>query len=168
MFGFGSRCRVVWGPFASGMEVSLKVVFFAWYAVLLSVCCAAVSCKLLLPFNRKFMLVNPKYVTHDPQLFFRAARVTTWYLWFVGQQPAPSKCFLASARQALRTEMRDLIISDDGGKWSVKLDVRDLGGHLACHRPTPAGIHTCRFKREKWDWCVMSLILQLGTELRFP
>ena len=31
---------------------------------------------------------------------------------------------------AVRKDMRTWLISDKGEHWSVKLDVRDLGGHL--------------------------------------
>ena len=43
---------------------------------------------------------------------------------------APNKCVLMSTSRALRIDMRGWIVTDEGDKWSVKLDVRDLGGHL--------------------------------------
>ena len=49
---------------------------------------------------------NLKCVSRDPGLLLRAARFTAGYVRLVGQEPAPSKM------------------------WTVKLDVRDLGGHL--------------------------------------
>ena len=39
------------------------------------------------------------------------------------------KCVLMSTR-TVRSDMRGWIVTDEGDKWSVKLDVRDLGGHL--------------------------------------
>ena len=30
----------------------------------------------------------------------------------------------------VRRSMKDWVLSDDGDMWSVKFDVRDLGGHL--------------------------------------
>ena len=48
----------------------------------------------------------------------------------VGQEPAPSKCILMSTSAVVRRDMKDWVISDQGEHWSVKLDVRDLGGHL--------------------------------------
>ena len=46
------------------------------------------------------------------------------------QEPAPAKCVLLSTSAAVRVEMRGWSISDEGDRWSVKLDCRDLGGHL--------------------------------------
>ena len=39
-------------------------------------------------------------------------------------------CVLLSISRAVRVEMRSWVLSDEGHKWIVKLDVRDLGGHL--------------------------------------
>ena len=41
-----------------------------------------------------------------------------------------SKCFFMSTSAVVRKDTKDCLISDDGGRWSVKLDVRDFGGHL--------------------------------------
>ena len=49
-----------------------------------------------------------------------AVRFTTGYVRLVGQEPAPSR--------AVRGDMRGWIVTDEGDRWSVKLDVRDLGG----------------------------------------
>ena len=69
-------------------------------------------------------------VSRDPGLLLRAARFTTGYVRLVGQEPAPSKCvFLSTSRFVLR-EMRDWVVTDEGDRWTVKFDVRDLGGHL--------------------------------------
>ena len=35
-----------------------------------------------------------------------------------------------STSRAVRSNMRGWIVSDEGHQWSVKLEVRDLGGHL--------------------------------------
>ena len=48
----------------------------------------------------------------------------------IGQEPAPSKCVLLSTSKVIRDKMRSLILSDEGDKLAVKLDMRDLGGHL--------------------------------------
>ena len=60
----------------------------------------------------------------------RAAQFTSAYVRLVGQEPAPSKCTFMSTSAAARRDMKAWVISDRGKHWSVKLDVRDLGGHL--------------------------------------
>ena len=60
----------------------------------------------------------------------RAAQFTSAYVRLVGQEPAPSKCVLLSTSAAVRRDMKSWVISGAGERWSVKLDVRDLGGHL--------------------------------------
>ena len=37
---------------------------------------------------------------------------------------------LLSTSRAVRVEMRSWVLSEEGQRWTVKLDVRDLGGHL--------------------------------------
>ena len=73
---------------------------------------------------------NLKCTSRDPELLLRAARFTTQYVRLVGQEPAPSKCVLLSTSRDVRKEMRDWVLSQEGDQWSVKFDVRDLGGHL--------------------------------------
>ena len=48
----------------------------------------------------------------------------------VGQDAVPKKCVLLSTFKKTWGDMKDWPVSDAGDKWSVKLDVRDLGGHL--------------------------------------
>ena len=36
-------------------------------------------------------------------------------------------CVFLSMSRALRSDMRDWVVTDQGDRWSVKLDVRDLG-----------------------------------------
>ena len=67
---------------------------------------------------------NLKCVARDPNLLLRVARLTAGYV-----RP-PSKCVLMSTSRAVRSNMRGLVVSDEGHRWCVKLDVRDLGGHL--------------------------------------
>ena len=57
-----------------------------------------------------------------------AARFTTGYVRLVGQEPAPSKCVLMSTSRVVRREMRGWEVTEEGDKWSVRLDVRDLDG----------------------------------------
>ena len=45
----------------------------------------------------------------------------------VGQGLASSKCVLLSTSKDVRKDMKDKVLSD-GDKWSVKFDVRDMGG----------------------------------------
>ena len=59
-----------------------------------------------------------------------AARFTTGYVRLVGQEPAPSKCVLLSTSREVRRDVKGWVLSDSGDQWSVKFDVRDLGGHL--------------------------------------
>ena len=73
---------------------------------------------------------NFKCTSRDPELLLHAARFTTGYVRLVGQEPAPSKCVLLSTSRAVRNDMKDWVLSQEGDKWSVKFDVRDLGGHL--------------------------------------
>ena len=48
----------------------------------------------------------------------------------MGQKAAPKKCVFLSTSKDYRSDVRCWVVSDDGDKWSVRLDVRDLGGHL--------------------------------------
>ena len=59
-----------------------------------------------------------------------AAGFAAGYVELVSQEPAPSKCVLLSTSKVVRVEMRGWVLSDEGHRWTVKLDVRDLGGHL--------------------------------------
>ena len=70
-----------------------------------------------------------KCVSRDPGVLLRAARFTTSYVRLVGQEPAPSKCLFLSTSKVVRREMRDCVVTEEGDRWTVKLDVRDLGGH---------------------------------------
>ena len=73
---------------------------------------------------------NLKCVSRDPHLLLNAARFTTRYVRLVGQEPAPSKCVLLSTSRDIRKSMKEWVLSLEGDKWSVRFDVRDLGGHL--------------------------------------
>ena len=67
---------------------------------------------------------NLECVSTDPGVLLRAARFTTGYVRLVGQEPAPSKCVLMSTSRAVRRDMRGWVVTDEGDRWSVKLDVR--------------------------------------------
>ena len=73
---------------------------------------------------------NLKCLSSDPKLLMHAARFTTGYVRLVGQEPAPRKCVLLSTSKEDRRDMKDWVLSCEGDQWSVKFDVRDLGGHL--------------------------------------
>ena len=71
---------------------------------------------------------NLKCVSRDPDLLLNAARFTTGYVRLVGQESASSKCVLLSTSRDVRKSMKDWVLPDGGDKWSVNVDVRDLGG----------------------------------------
>ena len=73
---------------------------------------------------------NLKCLSRNPELLLRAARFTAEYVRLVGQEPAPSKCILLSTSREVRRDMKNWVLSQEGDRWSVKFDVRDLGGHL--------------------------------------
>ena len=73
---------------------------------------------------------NLKCVSSCEGDLLESARFTNKYIRLVGQTPAPSKCVLLSTSKVVRRLMKDWVLSDSGDRWSVKLDVRDLGGHL--------------------------------------
>ena len=73
---------------------------------------------------------NLKCTSRDPALLLHAARFTTGYVRLVGQEPAPGKCVLMSTSKDVRSKKKDWVLSQEGDRWSVKFDVRDLGGHL--------------------------------------
>ena len=80
--------------------------------------------------QRQLYADHLKCVTRDPGVLLRAARFTIGYVRLVGQEPAPSKCVLMSTSRAVRSDMRGWVVTDEGDRWSVKLDVRDIGRHL--------------------------------------
>ena len=73
---------------------------------------------------------NLKCISGDPAALLRAARLIVGHVRLVGQEPAPRKCVLLSTSRAVRGDIRRWVVTDEGDRWSVKLDVRYLGGHL--------------------------------------
>ena len=73
---------------------------------------------------------NLKCVFGNPGLLLRAARFTAGFLRLVGQEPAPCECVLMGTSRAVRSDMRGWVVADEGDRWSLKLDVQDLGCHL--------------------------------------
>ena len=78
----------------------------------------------------QFFADNLKCVSRDLDLLLSAARFTTRYVRLVGQEPAPGKCVLLSTSGEVRKDMKDWVLSQDGDRWTVRFDDRDLGGHL--------------------------------------
>ena len=58
-----------------------------------------------------------------------AASCCKFHYW-VCQVGWPSNCVLLSTSTAVRKDMRNWLLSQEGDKWTVKLDVWDLGGPL--------------------------------------
>ena len=78
----------------------------------------------------QFFADNLKCLSQNPELLLHAARFTTQYVRLVGQETAPSKCILLSTSREVRKDMTSWVLSHERDQWSVKFDVRDLGGHL--------------------------------------
>ena len=75
-----------------------------------------------------------------------AAQYTVSYVRAVGQEASPSKCVLLSTSKAARKRMTSWRNRNEGCFWAVKLDVRDLGGHLDVTLRAVAGTLTNRVK----------------------
>ena len=130
MLGYGLSLRLALGSLGLVMGASLKgcplsMMFIV--ALYLSWCGYLAAREGVQP---QMYADNLKCVSWDPILLLRAARFTTRYIRLVGQEPAPSKCVLSSTSTTARKVMEDWVLSHEGDKWSVKFDVRDLGGHL--------------------------------------
>ena len=95
---------------------------------MLYICPGVVTC--LLGVEPQLYADNLKCLSRNPDLLLSAARFTTQYVRLVGQEPAPSKCVLLSTSREVRKDMKGWVLSQDGDRWTVKFDVRDLGGHL--------------------------------------
>ena len=131
MFGFGLSWLLDWASPGPGMEGIPQGMSFehdvycclVFALVSVSGCSggsmASAVCSIIL-----------SVLQGTPGLLLHAARFTTGYVRLVGQEPAPSKCVLVSTSRVVRSDMRGWVVTDEGHRWSVKLDVRDLGGHL--------------------------------------
>ena len=73
---------------------------------------------------------NLKCVSGSLAALLSAARFTGMYIRLVGQEAALPKCVFLSTSKKVRDDMKCWSVSDTGDKWSVRLDIRDLGGHL--------------------------------------
>ena len=72
-----------------------------------------------------------------------ASQSSVSYVHAVGQEASPSKCVLLSTSKAARRRMTACNMNE-GCFWAVKLDVRDLGGHLDVTLRAVAGTLSCR------------------------
>ena len=61
------------------------------------------------------------------------------------------KCVLLSTSREVRKDMSDWALSFDGDKWSVKFDVRDLGGHLDTFSPFSLCFDFCSSSGLSWS-----------------
>ena len=67
---------------------------------------------------------NLKCVSGSPAALLGAAKFTNMYIRLVG------KCVFLSTSVKVRNDINGWVVSDAGDRWTVKLDVRDLCGHL--------------------------------------
>ena len=77
-----------------------------------------------------FLLSSMKCTSYSVDSVLAAAQYTVSYVHAVGQEASPSKCVLLSTSKAARRRMTAWRNRNEGCFWAVKLDVRDLGGHL--------------------------------------
>ena len=100
---------------------------------------------LLFPLNSMLTILSvpPKY---NVDSVLEAAQYTVSYVRAVGQEASPSKCVLLSTSRAARRRMTAWCTGNEGCFWAVKLDVRDLGGHLDVTLRAVAGTLTNRLK----------------------
>ena len=89
---------------------------------------------------------NLKCTSYNVDSVLAAAQYTVSYVRAVGQEASPSKCVLLSTSKAARRRMTAWRNRNEGCFWAVKLDVRDLGGHLDVTLRAVAGTLTNRVK----------------------
>ena len=73
---------------------------------------------------------NPKCVSGSPAAVLFAAGFTSMYVRFVGQEAAPRRFVFFLVHLIRLGKKKCWAVFDAGEKWSVGLDVRDLGRHL--------------------------------------
>ena len=89
---------------------------------------------------------NLMCTSYSVDSLLEAAQYTVSYVRAVGQEASPSKCVLLSTSRAARRRMTAWRNRNEGCFWAVKLDVRDLGGHLDVTLRVVAGTLTNRLK----------------------
>ena len=87
---------------------------------------------------------NLKCTSYNVDSVLAAAQYTVSYVRAVGQEASPSKCVLLRTSKAARRRMTAWRNRNEGCFWAVKLDVRDLGGHLDVTLRAVAGTLTNR------------------------
>ena len=88
---------------------------------------------------------NLKCVSRDSRDLLAAAQFTSRYIRLVGQEAAPIKCVLLSTCPKTWVHMKIVDICGAGDCWSVRLVVRDPGGHLDTAYRGRAGTLAARF-----------------------
>ena len=78
----------------------------------------------------QFYADNLKCSSYCVDSVLAAAQYTVSYVHAVGQEASPSKCELLNTSKAARRRMTAWRNRNESCFWAVKLDVRDLGGHL--------------------------------------
>ena len=89
---------------------------------------------------------NFKCTSYNVDSVLAAAQNTVSFVHAVGQEASPSKCVLLSTSKAARRRMTAWRDMNEGCFWAVKLDVRDLGGHLDVTFRAVAGTLNSRVK----------------------
>ena len=113
-------------------------------------CCALHS---LVPASRKpqryfYQLYadNLKCTSCNVDSLLAAARHTVSFVKVVGQEATPSKCVLLCTSRAARRRTTAWRNENECCFWAVKLDVRDLGGHMNVTLRAVAGTLSSRVK----------------------
>ena len=141
MFGFGSSLLVVWVRLGLGMGVFLRVARLARFLSWLSIFLGVGLWSLFLVVRRQLYADNLKCVSGSPAALLSAVIFTSMYIRLVGQEAAPPKCVFLCTSMKIRNDMKCWAVSDSGDKWSARLHVRDLGGHLDSTMHLPAALH---------------------------
>ena len=102
--------------------------------------------KIFLPPPSPLYADNLKCTSYSVDSLLDAVQFTVSYVWVVGQEAYPSKCVLLSTSKAARRRMLAWRNKNDGCFWAIKLDVRDLGGHLDVTSRAVAGTLSNRVK----------------------
>ena len=89
---------------------------------------------------------NLKCTSNSVDSVLAAAQKTVSYVHAVGQEASPGKCVLLSTSKAARRRMTAWRDVNEGCFGAVKLDVRDLGGHLDVTLRAVAGTLSSRVR----------------------